>query len=78
MRRTIATDDLPDFLLEAWPDVRRASGLTPKQLLVSDLLGEMARMRPGLWTPDRCGRWHWKEFLDPEWSMGRDEFGIPE
>lgn len=71
------TDDLPDFLLEGFADLKAATGHYPRVLLISDLLGEMMGKRPGVWRLERPGLWCWCKYLDLSSHHDMDEFGQP-
>lgn len=72
-------DDLPDFILAGFGDVKRTTGRYPRRLIVSQLLAEIMHVSVGVWGPTAApGVWGWIEFLDPEDAIGIDEFGQPE
>lgn len=73
-------DDLPDFILEGFGDHKRAWGRYPRVLLVSPLLGELMKARPGLWRPVRGfgGVWGWVRNLAVGVADSMDEFGRPD
>ena len=72
-----ATDDLPDFLLKGFRDLKAATGRYPRVLLISNLLGEMMGKRPGVWRLEHAGIWRWCKYLDPSSHHDMDEFGQP-
>jgi hypothetical protein len=78
MKCRVFTDDLPDFILAGFADVRRTVGHYPRTLLVGTLLAEMMKVRPGVWRLYAPGVWCWSSWLDPEIALGMDEFGHPE
>ena len=79
MKFRIYTDDLPDFILAGFIDVRRTTGHYPRELFVGRLLAEMMDARPGVWRLcGPAGLWGWSSWLDPEVALGMNEFGQPE
>jgi hypothetical protein len=78
MKSRIYTDDLPDFILAGFIDVKQETGRYPRTLLVNHLLGEMMGARPGVWRLYTPGVWGWSSWLDPEVALRMDEFGRPE
>ena len=74
-------DDLPAFILEGFGDHRKRWGRYPRVLLVSTLLGDLMRARPGLWRPVRGfgGVWGWvRNLAIGEMRHGINEFGRPD
>lgn len=77
---TVWVDDLPDFILEGFGDHRLRYGAYPRVLLVSTLLGDLMKARPGVWRPVQGfgGVWAWVRNLAPGDVRGMDEFGRPD
>lgn len=75
----LPVDDFPDFILEGFADVRRATGHYPVELWVNGILAEMMGVAGGIWRPTTDpGVWAWAKFFDAEDSAGIDEFGLRE
>ena len=72
------TDDLPDFILADFANLRRATGHYPRELFVGRLLAEMMGVRHGVWRLKSPGVWCWVGWLNPEFARGKDEFDFPE
>lgn len=72
-RTMLVVDDFPDFILEGFVDLERATGRYPRMLIIRELLAEMMNAEPGLWRPSAFGGiWHWRMTCVPD---GIDEFG---
>lgn len=71
-------DDLPGFILAGFADVKRATGRYPRRLYVQGLLAQIMGAQGGVWGLLLPGIWGWIHFLDPEFALGKDEFGNPE
>lgn len=79
MREAICTDDLPDFILEGFQDVKQLTGSYPDTLVLGWLLAEMMHARPGVWKCARPGVWKFtRDFLTPSEPDDMDEFGMPD
>ena len=76
----VYVDDLPDYILAGFGEVRRITGRYPTMLIVGPLLAEMMGGKSvGVWRPclcrHGCGVWAWSAFLHPGDVRRTDEYG---
>ena len=55
----VPTDDLPDYLLASFVDLRHKTGRYPSIALVTMTAAVLTSFRAGVWVRRRGGLWEW-------------------
>ena len=71
-RDLVPTDDLPDYLLASFVDLKRKTGRYPSITLVTMTAAVLTGFRAGVWVRRAGGLWEWDGLmLRPEHLLRR-------